>query len=224
MFAVLGADLLEVGLDAAIAKAALSTPDTRPSPRGRRLDRLHPGHHRSLRARPRRGVGPPRLPPSRRRRLTYPASAITAIEIRMRRQLERVLRALASRRVGREPAAPLLVEAGEVVGVAKDERGAHDPVDRAAGRPQDRLDVAQALPRLLADGLADDRAARRPSAPGPTRTRAPPPSPPGCTGAGHPSRVPRSSARSPCPCPPPLRPAARPMLGHSSPRPDRIRT
>ena len=34
VFAVLGTDLLEVGLDAAIAKAALSTPDTRPSPRG----------------------------------------------------------------------------------------------------------------------------------------------------------------------------------------------
>jgi hypothetical protein len=34
VFAVLGADLLEVGLDAPIAKAALSTPDTRLSPRG----------------------------------------------------------------------------------------------------------------------------------------------------------------------------------------------
>jgi hypothetical protein len=34
MFGVVGADLLEVGLDPAIAKAALRTPDTRPSPRG----------------------------------------------------------------------------------------------------------------------------------------------------------------------------------------------
>ena len=34
MFAVLGVDLLEVGLDPRIAKAALATPDTRPSPRG----------------------------------------------------------------------------------------------------------------------------------------------------------------------------------------------
>jgi hypothetical protein len=33
-FAVVGADLLEVALDPAIAKAALATPDTRPSPRG----------------------------------------------------------------------------------------------------------------------------------------------------------------------------------------------
>lgn len=34
VFAVLGLDMLEVGLDARIAKAALATPDTRPSPRG----------------------------------------------------------------------------------------------------------------------------------------------------------------------------------------------
>lgn len=34
VFAVLGADLLEVALDAAVARAALNTPDTRPSPRG----------------------------------------------------------------------------------------------------------------------------------------------------------------------------------------------
>jgi hypothetical protein len=34
VFAVIGADLLEVGLDPAIARAALATPDTRPSPRG----------------------------------------------------------------------------------------------------------------------------------------------------------------------------------------------
>jgi hypothetical protein len=34
MFGVLGSDLLEVGLDPAIASAALRTPDTRPSPRG----------------------------------------------------------------------------------------------------------------------------------------------------------------------------------------------
>ncbi len=34
VFAVLGTDLLEVALDAAIARAALATPDTRPSPRG----------------------------------------------------------------------------------------------------------------------------------------------------------------------------------------------
>ena len=34
VFAVLGADLLEVALDAAIARAALATPDTRPSSRG----------------------------------------------------------------------------------------------------------------------------------------------------------------------------------------------
>ena len=34
VFAVLGLDLLEVGLDPRIAKAALATPDTRPSPRG----------------------------------------------------------------------------------------------------------------------------------------------------------------------------------------------
>jgi FAD/FMN-containing dehydrogenase len=34
VFAVLGPDLLEVGLDAPVAKAALRTPDTRPSPRG----------------------------------------------------------------------------------------------------------------------------------------------------------------------------------------------
>jgi len=34
VFAVLGPDLLEVGLDAAIARAALATPDTRPSTRG----------------------------------------------------------------------------------------------------------------------------------------------------------------------------------------------
>jgi hypothetical protein len=34
VFAVLGDDLLEVGLDAPVAAAALRTPDTRPSPRG----------------------------------------------------------------------------------------------------------------------------------------------------------------------------------------------
>src|SRR5262249_7085661 len=34
VFAVVGVDLLEVGLDPAIARAALATPDTRPSPRG----------------------------------------------------------------------------------------------------------------------------------------------------------------------------------------------
>ena len=34
VFAVLGVDLLEVALDALIAKAALATPDTRRSPRG----------------------------------------------------------------------------------------------------------------------------------------------------------------------------------------------
>jgi hypothetical protein len=34
VFAVLGDDLLEVGLDASVAAAALRTPDTRPSPRG----------------------------------------------------------------------------------------------------------------------------------------------------------------------------------------------
>lgn len=34
VFAVLGADLLEVALDAPVAAAALRTPDTRPSPRG----------------------------------------------------------------------------------------------------------------------------------------------------------------------------------------------
>ena len=34
MFAVLGDDLLEVGLDAPVATAALRTPDTRTSPRG----------------------------------------------------------------------------------------------------------------------------------------------------------------------------------------------
>jgi hypothetical protein len=34
VFAVLGLDLLEVALDASIARAALATPDTRPSPRG----------------------------------------------------------------------------------------------------------------------------------------------------------------------------------------------
>jgi hypothetical protein len=34
VFAVVGADLLEVALDPRIAKAALATPDTRPSPRG----------------------------------------------------------------------------------------------------------------------------------------------------------------------------------------------
>lgn len=34
VFAVLGADLLEVGLDARVAAAALRTADTRPSPRG----------------------------------------------------------------------------------------------------------------------------------------------------------------------------------------------
>ena len=34
VFAVLGLDMLEVGLDPRIAKAALATPDTRPSPRG----------------------------------------------------------------------------------------------------------------------------------------------------------------------------------------------
>ena len=34
VFAVIGADLLEVALDPPIATAALKTPDTRPSPRG----------------------------------------------------------------------------------------------------------------------------------------------------------------------------------------------
>jgi hypothetical protein len=34
VFAVLGADFLEVALDAPVAAAALRTPDTRPSPRG----------------------------------------------------------------------------------------------------------------------------------------------------------------------------------------------
>ena len=34
VFAILGVDLLEVGLDPAISRAALATPDTRPSPRG----------------------------------------------------------------------------------------------------------------------------------------------------------------------------------------------
>ena len=34
VFALVGAELLEVGLDAPIARAALATPDTRPSPRG----------------------------------------------------------------------------------------------------------------------------------------------------------------------------------------------
>ena len=34
VFAVMGADLLEVALDSPVATAALKTPDTRPSPRG----------------------------------------------------------------------------------------------------------------------------------------------------------------------------------------------
>jgi hypothetical protein len=34
VFAVVGADLLEAALDPAVARAALKTPDTRPSPRG----------------------------------------------------------------------------------------------------------------------------------------------------------------------------------------------
>lgn len=34
VFAVLGPDLLEVALEGPVAKAALATPDTRPSPRG----------------------------------------------------------------------------------------------------------------------------------------------------------------------------------------------
>lgn len=34
VFALIGADLLEVALDPAVARAALKTPDTRPSPRG----------------------------------------------------------------------------------------------------------------------------------------------------------------------------------------------
>jgi hypothetical protein len=34
VFAVVGSDLLEVALDVAVARAALATPDTRPSPRG----------------------------------------------------------------------------------------------------------------------------------------------------------------------------------------------
>jgi hypothetical protein len=34
VFAVVAADLLEVALEAAVARAALATPDTRPSPRG----------------------------------------------------------------------------------------------------------------------------------------------------------------------------------------------
>ena len=34
VFALVGPDLLEVALDPAIARAALATPDTRPSPRG----------------------------------------------------------------------------------------------------------------------------------------------------------------------------------------------
>jgi hypothetical protein len=34
VFALVGADLLEVALDPAVARAALKTPDTRPSPRG----------------------------------------------------------------------------------------------------------------------------------------------------------------------------------------------
>jgi hypothetical protein len=34
VFAFVGADLLEVALDPSIARAALATPDTRPSPRG----------------------------------------------------------------------------------------------------------------------------------------------------------------------------------------------
>ena len=40
-FAVLAPDALEVALDAAVAKAALKTPDASVSRRGRRLDRVH---------------------------------------------------------------------------------------------------------------------------------------------------------------------------------------
>ena len=224
VFAVLGADLLEVGARRRDREGRAHDARHAAVAARRRLDRVHardaPTASRSTAPRP--GSASPTAGPAAPADAPgsasgSQASAITAIEIRMRRQLERVLGALACRRVGREPADPLLVEAGEVVGVAEDERGADHPVDGAARRTQDRLDVPQALPRLLADGLADDRAVR-------VRRRLArhEDEPRGLHGlavreAAHPSRVPPPSARSPCPCSPPLRRGrVGPMLGHSS--------
>ena len=70
----------------------------------------------------------------------------------------RQFRALPGRRIRWKPAKPLLVHAGEVILVGKDDRGAHDPVEGAAGRLEDRLDVGEALPRLLLDGTGHNRA------------------------------------------------------------------
>ena len=64
VFAVLADALLEVALDATVLKAALKTPDTAVVRPGPRVDRVLAQGRRSLRARPRGGLGPLR-PPAR---------------------------------------------------------------------------------------------------------------------------------------------------------------
>ena len=56
--------------------------------------------------------------------------------------------------------APLTMQGlkGRVVLVGEDDRGTHDPVERAPGGLEDRLDVGEALPGLLLDGAGHDRA------------------------------------------------------------------
>ena len=86
------------------------------------------------------------------------------------------LRALACRRIRREPAQPLLVHAAEVVLVREHDRGTDDLVQRAAGLLEDRGDVLQALACLFLDGSAQ-RSGRLtdPLVPCRRRTRALPP-------------------------------------------------
>src|SRR4029079_3254311 len=61
----------------------------------------------------------------------------------------RQLRPLTSRWIGREPAEPFLVHAGEVIFVCQDNSDTHDLVEGAAGLLQDGSDVGQTLTSLL---------------------------------------------------------------------------
>ena len=66
--------------------------------------------------------------------------------------------ALSGRRIDREPFDSVLVHPREVGFVDQDDSGADDVVEAAAGGFQHCLDIAQALPSLQQDRIADDRA------------------------------------------------------------------
>ena len=75
--------------------------------------------------------------------------------------MNRKLRALSRRRVRRKPAAPLFVHPSGLGLVSENEGRLRDVVHRAPGGPQNRLDVAKALPSLFLNRLPDDVSGHR---------------------------------------------------------------